>query len=268
MLCVTKVVVFFVNFILLVFGLAIVIIAGIYMSHENDFGFIFTDNTFFLPILSMGIGTAMVLLCPIGYYGALKENRLVVKVYGGLLIVLLTAQLVVGILITVNASVPVEHIQTKMNDTFSQYGHEDPEMQANINSFQREAECCGVRDYSDWGLYPFGQAHNDSVPDSCCREDYYKVGCGLNVLSKEDYEDLIFDKGCSSVVTAILIEVGMLLGNLCIIFVSIELVSVSFLCGLSRDPKSYTQRVVIVRAVEIVSRITPTRNISSSPRCP
>ncbi|XP_064082240.1 23 kDa integral membrane protein-like [Macrobrachium nipponense] len=148
----TKISLFFVNFIVLVLGLAIVITAAIFMSNGNDFGFMFAGDTFSLPIFSMSIGIAMLVLCFIGCCGAIKENMLIVKVYGGLLCVLVIAQLVVGILIMVNASVPVEHIQTEMDDTFSQYGVDHPEIKENIDSFQSEAGCCGVRDYNDWAL--------------------------------------------------------------------------------------------------------------------
>ncbi|XP_068207634.1 tetraspanin-9-like [Palaemon carinicauda] len=242
----TKVALFFVNFIVMVLGLAMVITASIFLSNGNNFDFLINEDTFSLPIFSLVIGIVMLILCLMGCYGASKENRLIVKINGGLLCILVIAQLVVGILILINAFVPVESIQNEMNNTFFYYGVEDQEMKENIDTFQIEAGCCGVHDYTDWALYPFGEANNNSVPDSCCKEDYYKDGCGLNVLSKEDFEEVIFNKGCSYSVTGILVELGLLLGILCILFVIIQLVSVCCVCGLAMTPKTSSNRQVVI----------------------
>ena len=65
------------------------------------------------------------------------------------------------------------------------------------NNLQTDFECCGVTEFTDWGINPMLNATN-SVPDSCCK--VVTEDCGRGALNKVIPEEIrnwrIYTGGC------------------------------------------------------------------------
>lgn len=114
------------------------------------------------------IGGVVMAVSIMGCVGAHLENRLLLLIYVGVLVVLLLGQLFVTLLLLINARQIQESLDEAVDRIVHQYGSGNNEDRL-IDGLQRFAECCGRTGSSDWLKNSFIQNVNNTniLPCSC-----------------------------------------------------------------------------------------------------
>lgn len=218
-------------------GVAVVVLASLVISKNSTYGVMLQDGTFSLPIIVLIAGLIILLIGFLGCCGALKENSCLLKMYAAIVLVLLIGELVLGILILVFTNTAEEKVMDGMDKILRKYGGDDASLTKSLDAAQHELKCCGVNNYTDWENYPYGEAHADSVADGCCIERV--ENCGISVLEKPDFEDLIYTDGCFQAIKDDVKNAAIGLGVAVIILAVVQLLSISCACGLAKKSHHY-----------------------------
>jgi len=182
----------------IIIGMAVICIgyyvriqAELYLVFTNKLYLVFTNNgspyLFKLGVMIWFAGSAIFMIVAFVFDGACKEMFMQVSTstrkysststrtfklhLSAIVIIILLVEFGVGIFAYV---VPQVSLQNDMENGLVNYGQEGHGAWYRV---QREFECCGVTNYTDWagvGSFTEGQ-----TPDSCCKE-VPEVGCGLD----------------------------------------------------------------------------------------
>lgn len=237
--CCNKFALFVINFIVFGIGVAVVVLASLVISKDSTYGALLQSGIFSLPIIILIAGLIILLIGFLGCCGALKENSCMLQTYAGIVLVLLIAEIILGILILVYTNKAEEIVTQGMTDIFNNYGNGDKSLQASLDHAQHDLQCCGVHNYTDWKDYKYDETNPNSVADGCCKD--MTPDCGLGVLSKstEEIEKLIFERGCYGAIKDDLQSVTIGLGVACIILALVQLLSISCACGIAKRSSHY-----------------------------
>ncbi|KAI3378645.1 hypothetical protein SNEBB_010886 [Seison nebaliae] len=160
-----------------------------------------------IGILLIVIGIVVFIFAFIGCIGALREQIILLKIFSIGLIVLLSIQILLGIMLLSFSS----RIQRSITETMLKKGIPsylvDVDMTTLADGIQKNLKCCGVRSFEDWQLNeyfnnPISNLY-EAVPYSCCK---YKVDsltnfrCGAGMLNKDlsalQRSNVIYTDGC------------------------------------------------------------------------
>ncbi|XP_077109223.1 tetraspanin-33-like isoform X4 [Ranitomeya variabilis] len=143
-----------------------------------------------------------------GCMGALRDVHLLLKIFAGLLIVVLILQLVAAVLGFIFSGMVLDKASAVMLRAIIYY-REDLDLQNFIDYIQKKFECCGVNSYKDWSrnIYFYCRDANPSlercgVPYSCCIKEkgqtVINTMCGYETqnLMSWQAEERIFIDGC------------------------------------------------------------------------
>ncbi|XP_036930174.1 tetraspanin-19 isoform X1 [Acanthopagrus latus] len=119
------------------------------------------------------IGGVVVLVSLIGCAGASGQNRLLLLVYLGLLIVLVLGQLFVTLLLLINRDKIGQSLNDTVDDIISLYGQSGHRKDQLMDDIQTHGRCCGRMGPSDWLKNSYIDSLNltgpDVLPCSCFR---------------------------------------------------------------------------------------------------
>ncbi|XP_062971842.1 tetraspanin-19, partial [Cynocephalus volans] len=159
------------------------------------------ENNHFVVYISqllIGMGSATVLLCVLGYLGIHNEIRWLLVLYAVLLTWAFGVQVVFSIFIFTKKEEVHQLWHDKIDLVISEYGYRDkpeniPEWTI-LDTLQKTLQCCGQHNYTDW-IKNKNKENSEQVPCSCtnstlrkwfCDEPLnatYLEGCG-NKISK------------------------------------------------------------------------------------
>ncbi|XP_040273386.1 tetraspanin-33-like isoform X1 [Bufo bufo] len=159
-------------------------------------------------VLLIVVGMLMFIITFFGCTGALRDVHLLLKIFAGMLIVVLVLQLVAAVLGFMFSGMVLDKANSVMARAIIYY-REDIDLQNVIDYIQKKFECCGVKSYKDWStnIYFYCTDNNPSlercgVPYSCCIKEkgqtVINTMCGYekqNLMSWQA-EDYIYIEGC------------------------------------------------------------------------
>lgn len=237
--CFSRFALFVVNFLVFGVGLATVILASVIISKNSVYGDLLVSGTFTLPTIVLIAGICILLLGFLGCCGALKENSCMLQTYAGIVLLLLIAEVVLGILILVYRNEAQQYITDGMKDTFNKYGDDaDEALTKSLDALQHNLECCGVAGYQDWKNFTFG-SENGNVAEGCCKEMTETCFLGMANKPEEVAEKTIYTQGCYERIKEDLTGVTLALGVTTVILGLVQLLSISCACGLAKNSKRY-----------------------------
>ncbi|KAK7085985.1 Tetraspanin-9 [Halocaridina rubra] len=236
--CFNKFALFVINFLVFGVGVAVVVVASIVISKDNTYGTLLSQGVFSLPIIILIAGLVILIIGFLGCCGALKENSCMLQTYAVIMLLLLIAEIVLGILILVYTNKAENVVMNGMDDVFNKYGGKDTSLTKSIDAAQHELKCCGVRNYTDWKNYSYGIDHPNSVSDGCCKEQ--SEDCGKGILTNPNIESLIYTEGCYFAIKDDIEGLAIGLGVIVIILAIIQLMSISCACGIAKRSKHHS----------------------------
>ena len=231
----------------LIFWIAgiVVLVVGIWLHSQKDeaaknYAHLSGNITYINgPTFCIAVGVITILVSFLACCGAKTENMCMLGCYAGLLIVILTIE-IVSITITY---VYRERIETSLKNDFqktlNKYGQPDWErLTTSIDELQKDFHCCGNNKYSDWFETSWGRNNTNSVPTSCCRKTNEK-DCNIN-LSKDSQK--IYRCGCYNHVKKYLLENLHIISGFGVWIAMIEILGIVFsTCLMCRLRTKYNE---------------------------
>ncbi|KAG0711069.1 Tetraspanin-7 [Chionoecetes opilio] len=235
--CISKLTLFVLNFAIFVAGVAVVALASMVIHKDNTYGALLGEGTFTLPVIILIAGLTIVVIGFLGCCGAMKESSCMLKTYACIVIVMLLAELALGIVVLVYPAAAENTIKKGMVKVFEKYGRDDA-TNVTIDAIQHDLHCCGVENYTDWQNYPYGETGN--VSRGCCREDDGNDQCFLdkNQLSADMAKKEIYIKGCFAALKSEFMGETVALGVVLFIMAIVQVLAATCACRLAKNTGS------------------------------
>lgn len=221
--------------IVIVLGGGAILGAGVYWQ-TSDTGFykeIFNHNIFNVPIIAIVIGSLLLVVGLAGFIGACCEVLFLLKVYMGLLIIIMLLEIAFAVGCVAMKSSVEDYSSTRTLELMGYYGDDTKDeagvITKTIDLLQENFECCGVDGPSDWPEKSTLYA-DDSVPNSCCMAEFSSDDtCGSVEYTTNTK---IYTTGCkTSMINFVennLLYVGIVGGIIVILQISIAIMTSSF----------------------------------------
>ncbi|XP_033107840.1 CD63 antigen-like isoform X2 [Anneissia japonica] len=221
---IVKCMLFFFNAIFWICGLALIIGGVLVLRNYNEYVKFTGDLGDTIPILIIVVGGIIFITGFCGCCGAIKESYCMVSTYACILIVLLVAEVGIGIAGFVMNDEVKDQITENMDATMKDY------QTVNVtrdlwNDMQKNLKCCGTYNYTDW----YDVIGDKKVPASCCIEK----GCEVNQTPKNVYEE-----GCSEALFNFIKENIIIIAGIAIGVAVIQIIGVVCACCLMKSIKN------------------------------
>ncbi|KAG7202538.1 hypothetical protein KM043_009737 [Ampulex compressa] len=210
--------------ILLTIGL---IIHGIFHNYQH-----FLDNKFFsVQYLLIAVGTIIFIIAFFGCCGAVRESYCMIVTFTSLLVLVFILELSAGISGYVLKSQASNIIQNKMITTMGEYNSTSPnEITYVWDTLQRDFDCCGTNNVTDWKkIYESGD-----LPMSCCDSLTGAVGTMNCTLNSEN----LHKSGCFPTFVSFIKGHAVQLGGAGIGIAFIQAIGICFSIHLARSIKN------------------------------
>ncbi|GAB1605091.1 tetraspanin-36-like isoform X2 [Argonauta hians] len=156
-----------------------------------------TANITLIPAsIIIGVGVILFIIGLLGIVAAGKENRWLLAAYFIALLVVLTAEVTAGLLAYLYRSHVTTAVSDGLNLALHKYDNVSSIDHDQIDYVQRELECCGVRNASDWSTTKWYKNHH-GVPHSCCNPQAtinHTCDTQLDHSSKDLYTQGCYDR--------------------------------------------------------------------------
>ncbi|XP_028169756.1 23 kDa integral membrane protein-like [Ostrinia furnacalis] len=212
-----KYILFAVNLIFALGGLALLILGVIVQVQVSDVVSVASVNISVAPISSMVIGSVIFFIAFLGCCGAIKENRCFLLTYAVFMVLLMIVKITLGTVIFVSKEDVVADVPQWLGDTFVNN-------RTDFYDIQTSFQCCGT--VGPQVYLP------DPLPASCCAEE--------PCLAANAFD------GCNQVIQDYLSAFLIAIGAVLLVVAGIELVAAIFCFCLSRHIDNK-------RAVQIVN---------------
>uniref|UniRef100_UPI003AB05AAF tetraspanin-3 isoform X2 n=1 Tax=Centroberyx gerrardi TaxID=166262 RepID=UPI003AB05AAF len=129
-----------------------------------------------------------------------------------------------------------DEVNNSIKKVYDEYNGTNSNAQSRaIDYVQRQLQCCGIHNYSDWQYTRwFEETKNYSAPISCCKPNIYS--CTGSLTHPED----LYQEGCEALVVKKLKEIMMYVIWTALTFAAIQMLGMLcacvVLCRRSRDP--------------------------------
>lgn len=179
---------------------------GVYMMMKFELPLTPTLAKFSIPNILLISGIIITCVSFLGFLGALKENRCLLLTFFLLLFLVMLMELSAACLLLMYEGEIPKWVEHDLNEGLKEAKERNStSTMSDWDLLQRELDCCGVQNRTDWG---------DKVPGSCCLSDcdtpqakYREKGCLVKL--KTLFEDNFLTTGISVIVLCIIEVLGM-----------------------------------------------------------
>jgi len=160
------------------------VIHGVYHQYQH-----FLDNRFFsVPSLLVAVGFIIFIIAFFGCCGAVRESYCMIITFCTLLAAIFLLEIIGGTMGYVMRAQVASVAQNKMLATMPKYAINGSEIQLVWDTLQRDFECCGTLNATDWTNPKV--ANMSGLPMSCCYNTIGAVGTSNCTLeSKNLHQD-------------------------------------------------------------------------------
>ncbi|KAH7727692.1 Protein TSP-7 [Aphelenchoides avenae] len=212
-----KYLLFIANFVLWASGLAMIVAGAVLQLKYTGLFDILWDARLATPVLLLAVGFICALLGFLGCCGAIRENYCLTLSFAVLLALLLFVEIVVAIFAYAMHDTVESGLVQQLTQGMQRY-NKSSGVQMAWDETQRQLECCGVSNTSDWG---------HMIPDSCCV--HFHPGCARMV------EPSLFQEGCLGAVEEWLTINAAFAGGITALAGAIQIIGICFACCLSKS---------------------------------
>ncbi|XP_062453419.1 CD63 antigen [Rhea pennata] len=224
-----KFLVFIFNFIFWVCGVALIAI-GIYAQVALNKALVITSaSASSTPIAIVVVGVIIFFISFFGCCGAWKESYCMVTTFAILLSLIFLVEIAAAIAGYVFKDKVRSVLEEGLRDAMEKYG-EDKALRETVDELQRDFDCCGANNYTDWAdIAPF--KGNDTVPRSCCRVN--TTSCNVHPSPSTVYE-----KGCLQSIEAWMKKNILIVAAVALGIAFFEILGIIFACCLMKGIRS------------------------------
>ncbi|XP_069347593.1 tetraspanin-19 [Eulemur rufifrons] len=174
-----------------------------------------SHNIVYISQILIGTGSAIVLLCLLGYLGIHNKIRWLLILYAILITWAFGVQVILSAIIFTKKEEVRQLWHDKIDLVISEYGSKDkPEEIPKwtiLNALQKTLQCCGQHNYTDW-MKNKNRENSELLPRSCTKSMLKKWFCDepLNATYLEGCESKISTWYNANALTLIGINFGLL----------------------------------------------------------
>ncbi|NXY84620.1 CD63 protein, partial [Alcedo cyanopectus] len=139
------------------------------------------------PLAILVLGVIIFFISFFGCCGAWKESYCMVTTFAVLLSIIFLAEIAAAIAGYVFKDRVRSVLEDRLWEAMNKYGEDEVSTQA-VDELQREFECCGANNYTDWATLERFKV-SDTVPRSCCRSN--ETSCNVHPTPST-----VYDTGC------------------------------------------------------------------------
>ncbi|XP_019752913.1 tetraspanin-10, partial [Hippocampus comes] len=190
------------------------------------------------PMLLLGtLGLLLAFLCLTGCVGALRENTFLLKLFSGMLLVIITAQ-VLAIIVVYNVQQEIGNVlRSAMLAAMARY-QDDLDLRFITDEIQSNLQCCGADTYRDWEVNIYYNCSAPGVlacgvPATCCIDPLengtmWNSQCGLDAQTLDEFsaQSVIFLGGCLGNISRWLEQHQGLIGTVALVLLGVQVVTV------------------------------------------
>ncbi|XP_051701675.1 tetraspanin-19 [Oryctolagus cuniculus] len=221
----------------LVLGLLFVGFGTWLLLDRNNFLTALDENNHFIIHISqilVGMGSAIVLLCLLGYLGINKEILWLLILYAVLLVFAFAVQAIVSALIFTKKEEVYQLWHDKIDLIISEYGSKDkpediPKWMI-LNALQKTLKCCGQQNYTDW-IKNKNKENSEQVPCSCTNSTLGKWFC-------DEPLNATYPEGCDSKISTWYDVNALTLSGINLGLLASEILQVSLIISYFRHIKN------------------------------
>lgn len=210
--------------------------AYVFITYD-DYNHFFEDVYTLIPgVIIIAAGALLFIIGLIGCCATIRESRCGLATFVLILLLVFVTEVVVVVLGYIYRAKVEDEVDKSISNIFNQYDPANPDSASRaIDYVQRQLQCCGIHNYSDWEKTPwFSKAKNNSVPLSCCRINAFN--CSGSMTRPKD----LFSEGCEVLVVEKLQQIMMYVIWAALGFAAIQLLGMLcaciVLCRRTRDP--------------------------------
>ncbi|KXJ22814.1 tetraspanin-33 [Exaiptasia diaphana] len=239
--CVTKYFIFTINALLWVISIMFIGV-GSWAHVEKDKYDTKGSLTFDPSVLIIVVGVFLFLVTFCGCVGALRENKLLLRIYMVILSILFTLEIITGFV----AFFFVDETRTKITSTVKHlviHYRDDSDLQNAIDGIQKGLQCCGGYSYHDWDHNAYFNCSANTVeacgvPFSCCIKDKINTHCGFGIRRQKTEAEAskdIYTQGCIDRLTDWMLNNLHIVGGIAFGFAIIQLLAIMGSSNLITD---------------------------------
>ncbi|XP_037532477.1 tetraspanin-19 [Nematolebias whitei] len=187
------------------------------------------------------IGAVVVLVAIIGCVAAGRENRYLLLLFVGFIIVLILGQLFISLVLLINRNRTEQNLSWTVDGIISQYGPSSSRLSRLLDDVQTHAQCCGRTGPADWLTNSFIQSLNltspQVLPCSCFRSrlSFNSPWCSENASFTEPHfgrGNGTFQQSCSeqlsdwlqqNILTIVAMDVSLILLQIALLAIAVSL---------------------------------------------
>ncbi|KAM3845496.1 tetraspanin-36-like [Vipera latastei] len=148
------------------------------------------------PIIIIAVAVVMLVIGILGCCATLRESKIALGVFLVIILLIFAAEVAALVLGFVYKGKITAEFHDTLSEAFAAYNGKS-ENSHSVDYLQRELQCCGVQNYTDWiGTQWFNTTGNHTVPLSCCKQGPAVTNCTGRLSEKE----LLNTQGCEKVV--------------------------------------------------------------------
>lgn len=203
------------------------IFMGSWVYHTyNHFSELTAANLTLIPAaIVISVGVFLFIIGCLGCIAACKESKCLLAVFFSLLLIVLTAEVVAGVLGYVFRKDMKRAVDDGLREALDKYDDNGSVWKDQIDYLQKEFQCCGVHNSSDWKTAKAWN-HTKIVPDSCCRQNLGH-DCNKTITSKD-----LYGEGCVSLLEDKFLKNLAYIAGVAIAFAVIQLLGMICSCVL------------------------------------
>lgn len=159
------------------------------------------------------IGSVMFFMNVFGCLGALRNATCLLKMFLGILVVILLLQIAVSVLGYLFTETVIQRTEKLMLRGVVRY-REDLDLENAIDFIQKKFQCCGVQGYTDWSFNAYFNCSETNpsleacaVPFSCCIGQQTQMvmntmcGYGVQQMEETSAKEEVYIAGCLQKIT-------------------------------------------------------------------
>ena len=188
-----KIYLFFFNIFLWLVAVGILGGVGYYFFTADQYRDLTTSNTVVIYtivplVLIVLVALMLLLLSVLGLIGACFDVKILIVIYGILLAIVVTLQVIGGVLVVVFRDPVLDELNRGFINNIATY-NQSAGFRLAVDQIQTGLQCCGFSNYSNWRA-----DGNMAPPQSCC----ITAGCDTDVPSE------LYQEGCIGKLTLLI----------------------------------------------------------------
>ncbi|XP_054890981.1 tetraspanin-10 [Poeciliopsis prolifica] len=218
---------------LVVLGLGIWGLSSKESFAQEKIGIIGTDPMLIL----LTLGFLLTLLCLTGCVGALRENSCLLKMFSGIVLVLITIQVLFAIVAYTVQDQLEGYLRSGMLAAMAGY-QDDLDLRFITDEIQLGLQCCGADTYRDWEVNIYYNCSAPGVlacgvPATCCVDPLEngtvwnsQCGVGAQIMDEFTAQSVIFLGGCLGGISRWIEQHESLIGTVAVVVVGVQILAV------------------------------------------